>query len=209
MGIDFGRGDVRMPEEFLDDAKVGPPCEQVGGETVTKHVRVDMPEPGLGGVVANDDLQACPRQRAAVFGQKNTAFVRPVRSALRVEQSRAAISQVIGQCVGGGNAHGNEPLLSALAHDPQRPGSLKPVTEFEHEHFRRAQPAGIHEFENRPVPDPERERVLVDFIGRVRGFDEVAELFGREDAGEFTPLVRSFEQFGQVSLHPAGCPHPA
>lgn len=38
VGVNFCRGDGRMTEQFLDDAKVGAVFEQMGCETVPQHV---------------------------------------------------------------------------------------------------------------------------------------------------------------------------
>ena len=38
VGVDLGRADVRMAEEFLDRAEVRAVIEEVGGETVAQHV---------------------------------------------------------------------------------------------------------------------------------------------------------------------------
>ncbi len=39
MGVDLRRRDVGMPQQFLDDAQVGPAFEQVAGEGMPQHVR--------------------------------------------------------------------------------------------------------------------------------------------------------------------------
>ena len=39
MSVDFRRGDTGVAQQFLDDPEVGAMIEQMGGETVTKHVR--------------------------------------------------------------------------------------------------------------------------------------------------------------------------
>ena len=41
--VNFGRRDAGVSEQFLDDAQVGPVFEQMGGETMTQHVRGDVP----------------------------------------------------------------------------------------------------------------------------------------------------------------------
>ena len=42
VGVDFGGSDVRVPEQFLDDAQVGTMFEQVCGEAVPQGVRGDF-----------------------------------------------------------------------------------------------------------------------------------------------------------------------
>lgn len=40
VGVDLGRLQAGVAEQFLDDTQVGPPIEQVGGEAVAKGVRM-------------------------------------------------------------------------------------------------------------------------------------------------------------------------
>ena len=42
VGIDLGRGDAGVAEEFLNDAQVGTVFEEVSGEAVPEHVRRDV-----------------------------------------------------------------------------------------------------------------------------------------------------------------------
>jgi len=48
MRVDLGRGDVGVSEEILDDSEIRTPCEQMCGEGMPEHVRMDVLEPGLG-----------------------------------------------------------------------------------------------------------------------------------------------------------------
>ena len=42
VGVNLSRRDIRMPEHFLDDAKVGPVAQQVRGETMAQHMRMHV-----------------------------------------------------------------------------------------------------------------------------------------------------------------------
>ncbi len=42
VGVDLRRADIRVAEQFLDDAQVSAMLEQVRGETVTQHVGRDV-----------------------------------------------------------------------------------------------------------------------------------------------------------------------
>ena len=39
VGVDFRGADAGMPQQFLNDPKVRPMLEQMGGEAMAKHVR--------------------------------------------------------------------------------------------------------------------------------------------------------------------------
>ena len=48
VGVELGRADTRMSEQFLNDAQVGPTLEQMGRERVAQRVRADPGCPGRG-----------------------------------------------------------------------------------------------------------------------------------------------------------------
>ena len=54
MGVDLGRTDVGMAQQFLDDPEIGSAHQQVGRETVPKLVRVDVLQPCDLGVFTHD-----------------------------------------------------------------------------------------------------------------------------------------------------------
>ncbi len=43
MRINLGGADVSVPQQLLDDSQVSAMFQQVGGETVTQHVRRNVP----------------------------------------------------------------------------------------------------------------------------------------------------------------------
>jgi hypothetical protein len=55
MGVNLGRRDIGVAKHFLDDAQIGAVAEQMGGETVTQQVRIDVClQPGKFGVFFDD-----------------------------------------------------------------------------------------------------------------------------------------------------------
>ena len=54
MGVNLGRRDVRVPEQFLDHSKVGSSTKKMGGETVTKLMGVDVAQSGTLCIAVND-----------------------------------------------------------------------------------------------------------------------------------------------------------
>ena len=46
MGVFLSRGEILMPKQFLNAAKVSPVIQQVSGKGVTKKVRVHVQEQG-------------------------------------------------------------------------------------------------------------------------------------------------------------------
>lgn len=47
VGVHFGRGNTRMPQQLLNDPQVRPAIHQVGCETVAQHVWSQAPDPPL------------------------------------------------------------------------------------------------------------------------------------------------------------------
>ncbi len=64
-GVDLGGGHRGVPQQFLDDAHVGPSLEQVCGVAVTQAVGADVGDPGAVPRRADDAPGALPRQPLA------------------------------------------------------------------------------------------------------------------------------------------------
>ena len=56
MGVDLGGGDVRVAEEFLNNAQVGSTAEEVSGEAVAHEVGIDIRFDASAGGVLFDEL---------------------------------------------------------------------------------------------------------------------------------------------------------
>ena len=52
----MGRGERRVPEQFLDMADVGAPFQQMRGKGVPEHVAGDTPKPGAEGCFSQDSV---------------------------------------------------------------------------------------------------------------------------------------------------------
>ena len=72
VGIDFGGADVRVTEQFLDDAQVRAVFQQMRGEAVAQHVGRDIASDAR---ASDASFDVCPHrdgsERAATTGQKN------------------------------------------------------------------------------------------------------------------------------------------
>src|SRR4051794_39626804 len=80
VGVELSCRQIGMPEHLLDRAQVGASLEQVRCEGVPQEVRVDALglEPGLVGEAAQDQKDACARERPAVRVQEQLLPVAPV-----------------------------------------------------------------------------------------------------------------------------------
>jgi len=65
MRVALGRRKGGMPEQFLDDAEIGPALEQVGGERVPQGVRRDVPYAGSERDPFDDGARITGSERAA------------------------------------------------------------------------------------------------------------------------------------------------
>ena len=72
MRVDLGRGDIGMAEHLLDDTQVGAALEQVAGERVAQHVRVDGAlDAGAPGGITDDGPDAFAGQGAPADGEEH------------------------------------------------------------------------------------------------------------------------------------------
>lgn len=91
VGVNLRGRDVRVAEQFLNDAEIGSTAEQMGGETVAHEVRIDIRfDPGAGGVLFDEladagsgELFSPDREEnlgAGFFGDEFRAFALEVGS---------------------------------------------------------------------------------------------------------------------------------
>src|SRR5438876_77329 len=72
VGIDFGRADVGMAQEFLDDAQIRAVFEQVGGKAVAEHVGSDVSgDPSMTRTFFNAQPKCDRRKGSAALAKKN------------------------------------------------------------------------------------------------------------------------------------------
>ena len=116
-----------MPEHLLDRTQVRSSLEQVSRKRVAEDVRMDARrvEPGLLGELAQDQERAGAGERAALRVQEQLGAVAAV-------EVRAPAREVAAERLGGVTADRHDPLLAALAGDPDEtvveidPGALEP-----------------------------------------------------------------------------------
>jgi hypothetical protein len=74
VGVDLGRADAGVAEEFLDDAEVGAAGEQMGGEGVAEEMGIDagIKPGGLGGFF-HDPPEVGGGEAAAVVAEEHLA----------------------------------------------------------------------------------------------------------------------------------------
>ena len=76
MGIDLGRGNIGMTQQFLDASQIGTVIQEVGGEGVAQHMRRHPPrrQPRLRRQFAQQPVEALTRQMScpAAGGKQKT-----------------------------------------------------------------------------------------------------------------------------------------
>lgn len=115
MGVDLRGLDAGMPEQLLDDAKIGPMLEQMGGETVPEHVRRQGTlNTGLAGAFFDAAPEGGRMKGRAAAGEKDGA------RGSGPNQLRATQLQVALQGGDGLPANRDDALLVALANHAQK-----------------------------------------------------------------------------------------
>lgn len=87
LGVDLGRGDAGMAEQFLDGAKVGPTLDQVDGVRVTEHVGAYWAESDPASVLFKDPVRPRPGEGSAPVGQERLGHRAP-------SQDRTSLGQI-------------------------------------------------------------------------------------------------------------------
>src|SRR3954447_25691553 len=184
--VDLRRRNVRVAEHLLQRAQVAAAGEQVGREGVAQRVRAHPPLEAGGARVALDDLvEALARQAAAAAVEDETRLV-----AQPDERGTAAV-EVGARGEDGLAADRHEALLAALAAGAQDPGLEVDVADLERDRLRRAQPARVHELEQRPVAQGRRVRAA-------RGGEQLRDLAAAQDLRQALALARRAEVGGRV-----------
>jgi hypothetical protein len=115
VGIDLSGSDIRMTEQFLNDAEVGATAEQVGSEAVTQEVRVQADgQSGRGGALFDDLPRALGGQTATVNADKE------MTAGFGSDETRSSLCEIVAQRRAGGPANGHHPRLVAFASDPDK-----------------------------------------------------------------------------------------
>ena len=132
--VHLRRGDVGMPKEFLHHAEVRAARQQVRGEAVPEHVRMNALESGRRRVPLHDLPHGDSLQRPTGPRQKEPAEV----PAIRFGQQRSAIRQVRFDRRRGRSPDGYQSLFAALARDANNAERFVQVRQPHSAHFRRS-----------------------------------------------------------------------
>ncbi len=114
VGVDLGRGDIGVSQEFLDDPEVGAVFEEMGREGMPEEVGIDvLVDPGLFGPFLDDLANAVGRDRTTSNGEKD------MRRGFSRHQCRSLEGQVLIEGGEGLSSDWNEAGFVSLAGDPQ------------------------------------------------------------------------------------------
>jgi hypothetical protein len=186
--VQLGRCDVRVPEHLLQRAQVAAAGQQVGGEGVAQRVRAHLAGEPRGGRVALDDLvEPLARETVATVVDEQ-----PCLEAV-ADQLRAAVAEVGAERSRRGPADGDHPLLRALAAGTQDAPLQVQVADLEIDRLRGAQPACVHDLEQRAVA--QRGRLRAGRLG-----EQLGDLVAREHLRQLAALPRRLELRRRVLL---------
>ena len=121
VGVDLGRPDVGMTEQILDDSKVGPALNEMRGEAVPEHVRVDALQSGEAGVLSDDLPDRHSLQRPASTGHQQPVLVTAIG---KTSQLWPHLSQIPVGPVASGLPDGNHTSTLSLAMNRHQHGLL-------------------------------------------------------------------------------------
>jgi hypothetical protein len=153
--VDLGRTDVGVAEEFLDNAKVGTSREQVGGETVSEHVRMHTFKPGPICESPDDLPDRHPLQRSPRVREQQPIAGAAVRESSQMASQFGAVPI---KCLDRWPPDGNEPLLVAL---PGHKHDFKfsfPIAHAKCAHFAGAKTGSVHDLNQRAIAFPQPTR---------------------------------------------------
>src|SRR5919109_1135501 len=195
--VELRGGDVRVAEHLLHRSQVAAPREQVGGEGVTQRVRADaIGEPGRDGVAADDLVEALAGQRAAAEIDEHMRFGGPLH------QAGPSPLEVCAQRLRGRLADRHHALLRALPPRTEHTLLQVDVGQLEPDRLRSAEAAGVHQLEQRTVPQRGRLRA-----SRLR--EQSVDLPASEDVGQLTRAPRRAQRGGGVRIQQAFPAHVA
>jgi hypothetical protein len=136
VGVALGGGQTGMAQQFLDAAQVGAGFQQVGGEAVAQHVRVDaLGQPGQGGELVEDAAGLAALHARPAYAQKQRLFG-------QAGGELATHAQVLGQALAPGFGERGQALLGALAmtRTTPEPGSKSSTSRSRASLMRRPEP---------------------------------------------------------------------
>lgn len=182
VGIDLGRGDVGVAEQFLHGAQVAGRLQQMAGEGVPQHVRVQVLAQLADAGLAHPQLDRPRRQAlAAATDEHRTVF----RSGLGAQRQPGF------ERLARGLADRQLADLVALAtHSHQAFLEVQPF-EIEADQFREAQPGGIEQLQQGLVAAGD-EVILHGTVEQLQG------AVGVEGPGQLARTLRRAQAVGRV-----------
>ena len=186
VGVELRGRDVGVAEHLLQRAQVAAARQQVRRERVAQRVRAHLRgQPGRARVALDDLVEPLARQPGAAVVEEQ-ARLQPVAG-----QPRAAALEVDLQRAAGGRADRDEPLLGALAARAQDALLEVHVADLEPGRLGGAQPAGVHDLQQRAVAQRGR-------LGALGLLEQERDLVAAEDLRELAGLARSAQVRGRV-----------
>ena len=156
VGVELGGRDVGVPEHLLHRAQVAAAGEQVRGEAVAQRVRAHLAvEPRGLGVALDDLVEPLAGQRAAAEVDEQLAL-RLGPDQLRAVPRAGTASTAAAASRPTGTIRSFEPLPCGRT----KPAAQVEVGDLQADGLGGAQPAAVHQLQQRPVAERDRVRSL-------------------------------------------------
>src|SRR5690349_6988864 len=150
VGVELGRTDTRMSEQFLNDPQVGAALEEMRRERVAERVGAD---PSVQSRTArrgpDDGERLLPGQPAAPVAEEQRSAPFDRRMA-QLEEERPAVVEPLTEPVDRDVADRHEPLAVALADDPDEAAVEREVLEVQARRLADAEARGVEQLEQGP-----------------------------------------------------------
>ena len=173
VGVDLRGGDAAVAEQVLYHAQVGIAFQHMASKAVPQGMGVDaFLQPGARCISAHDFLNAAPREPSAVPIHEQRLV--PGHAA---RQMRAPVVKVVVQRFRRRFAVQRPALLVAFAPNQNFPTLPVHVAQVHALNFRKANPGGVEDFQNGPIPEASGSVV-------VRGIQQPFRLFLSQKAGQ-------------------------
>ena len=198
MCVDLRGGQGGVPQEVLHAAQVGAALHQVGGGAVAQRMGTDVPgDPGSGGVTIQQRAHGAVAEPAPTDAeeQRLSGSAVPLLGEHRASLLLPACDRVQGR-----RTDRDDPLLGALAGDPDRALPAVDPRSVQRHQLRDPQAGGVQQFQHRQVAQGDgplqrvAPRLLIDRMvragiapGRPLGVDRRqprCSLLGREHRGQ-------------------------
>ena len=184
MRINLCRRKIRMPEQFLNGAQIGPSCEQVRRKRVAQRVHFCV-NAAFRFIPAKSLPQTFSRKRIAAVIDENFG------DRFFPDKKRPRLGKVCGKFFLRRISEGHDALFITLTSHEDNAFVQMHVLHEKRSRFARAKPARIDEFEKRRIA---KSQGLRRIDGRKEGFD----LRNGKDARQRTGGFRTVEREGKI-----------